>query len=45
MDYDGILKPVDGGFVPAVSVQQFFESSEKLKTELDKLAHKAKTGP
>jgi hypothetical protein len=45
MDYDGILKPVDGGFVPAVSVEQFFESSEKLKTELDKLAHKAKTGP
>jgi hypothetical protein len=45
MDYDAILKPVDGGFVPAVSVEQFFESSEKLKTELDKLAHKAKAAP
>ncbi len=45
MDYNGILKPVEAGFVPAVSVEQFFEGSQKLKTELDTLAHKAKATP
>ncbi len=45
MDYNGILKPVDASFVPAVSVEQFFETSQKLKTELDNLAHKAKATP
>jgi len=43
MDYNGILKPVDASFLPATSVEQFFADSQKLKTELDSLAHKAKS--
>ena len=43
MDYNGILKPVEARFIPATSVEQFFADSQKLKMELDKLAHKAKT--
>jgi hypothetical protein len=42
MDYNGILKPVDASFLPATSLEQFFTISQKLKTELDTLAHKAK---
>ena len=42
MDYNGILKPVDASIVPATSVEQFFTNSQKLKTELDNLARKAK---
>ncbi|MSP41351.1 MAG: FHA domain-containing protein [Deltaproteobacteria bacterium] len=45
MDYNGILKPVDAGWVPAVSLEQFFTNSQKLKTELDNLARKAKATP
>ena len=42
MDYNGILKPIDARFLSSTSVEQFFSNSQKLKTELDNLAHKAK---
>jgi hypothetical protein len=42
MDYNGILKPVDANFLPATSVEQFFTNSQRLKTDLDSLARKAK---
>lgn len=43
MEYNGILKPIDASLLPATSVEQFIADSQKLKTELDYLAHKAKT--
>ena len=45
MDYDAILKPVDASFLPAISPDQFFAGSVKIKSELDNLSHKAKTLP
>jgi hypothetical protein len=42
MDYNGVLKPLDASVVPAVSMEQFFAGSEKLKTALDGLAQKAR---
>ena len=42
MEYSGVVKPIDAAWVPATSVDEFFGSSEKLKSELDKLAKKAK---
>jgi len=42
MDYNGLLKPIDTGLLPATSMEQFFQDSQKLKTELDNLARKAK---
>ena len=34
MEYIGVVKPLDAAVVPAVSIDQFFAGSEKLKTEL-----------
>ena len=42
MEYSGVIKPIDAAWVPATSVDEFFGSSEKLKSELDKLTKKAK---
>lgn len=42
MEYNGTLKPLDATVVPAVSMDQFFAGSEKLKTALDSLAQKAR---
>jgi hypothetical protein len=42
MEYNGVLKPLDATVVPAVSMDQYFAGSEKLKTALDSLAQKAR---
>ena len=42
MEYSGVLKPLDAAFLPAISIDDFFTRSEKLKTALDALAQKAK---
>lgn len=42
MEYTGIVKPLDAAWVPAVSIDQFIGSSEKLKNDLTGLAQKAK---
>ena len=41
-DYVGIVKPLDAAWVPAISIDQFVDSSEKLKDELTGLVRKAK---
>ncbi len=43
MEYTGVLKPIDAGWVPATSVDEFFAGSQKIKSELDGLAQKAKS--
>jgi len=42
MDYTGVLKPIDAGLVPTISVDQFIDASQKLKEELNRLVQKAK---
>lgn len=42
MEYTGVLKPIDAALLPATSVDQFIAGSQKIKTDLEKLAHKAK---
>jgi hypothetical protein len=42
MDFTGIVKPIDGGLLPTITVDQFIDRSRKLKTDLDALAHKAR---
>lgn len=42
MEYVGIVKPLDAAWLPAQSVDQFIETNEKLKKELDALAIKAR---
>jgi len=42
MEYTGIVKPLDAAWLPANSIDQFIEKSDKLKKELDALALKAK---
>jgi len=42
MEYVGIVKPLDAAWLPANSVDQFIEASDKLKKDLDALAIKAK---
>jgi hypothetical protein len=44
MDYSGVIKPLDAGFVPAISVEQFMRRSDKLKAELAVLTQKARSG-
>jgi hypothetical protein len=41
MDYSAVVKPVDARWVPAASLEQFFQSSEQVKKDLDSLARKA----
>ena len=42
MDFTGIVKPIDGGLLPTITVDQFIDRSQKLKTDLDALADKAR---
>lgn len=42
MEYTGVLKPIDAALLPATSVDQFFAGSQKIKSELEGLALKAK---
>jgi len=42
MDFTGIMKPIDGSLLPTMTIEQFVDRSQKLKTELDALAHKAR---
>ena len=42
MEYTGVLKPIDAGLLPATSVDQFIAGSQKIKSELDGLALKAR---
>ena len=42
MEYNGILKPVDASILPATSLDEFIDHSQKVRTELDRLAQKAK---
>jgi hypothetical protein len=44
MDYSAVLKPLDAGLVPSISVDQFMRRSNKFKDELGALAQKAKSG-
>jgi hypothetical protein len=43
MEFSGILKPLDAAWLPAITIDEFIERSQKLKVELDTLAQKAKT--
>jgi hypothetical protein len=42
MEYAGIVKPLDPAWLPADSIDQFIENSDKLKKDLDALAIKSK---
>lgn len=42
MDFTGIVKPIDGSLLPTITVDQFIDRSQKLKTDLDTLGHKAR---
>ena len=43
MDFTGIVKPIDEALLPTITIDQFIDRSQKLKTDLDVLAHKART--
>lgn len=43
MEYSGIIKALDSNWLPAVSIDQFIGDSQKIKKEIDTLAHKAKS--
>jgi pSer/pThr/pTyr-binding forkhead associated (FHA) protein len=42
MEYTGVLKPIDAALLPATSVDHFIAGSQKIKSELEGLALKAK---
>ena len=42
MEFNGVVKPLDAAWVPSTSVDRFIEASQKLKTDLDALAQKAR---
>ena len=42
MEFTAVLKPIDAAWVPAISIDQFIDRSQKLKNELDALAQKAR---
>lgn len=42
MEFTGIVKPLDAAWVPTMSVDRFVENSQKLKSDLERLAQKAK---
>jgi hypothetical protein len=42
MEFTGIVKPLDAAWVPTMSVDRFIEKSQKLKSDLDRLAQKSK---
>jgi FHA domain-containing protein len=43
MEFSGIVKPIDAAWLPTIPIDQFIDRSQKLKQELDRLAHKART--
>ena len=43
MEFSGVLKPIDAALLPATSVDQFINASQKIHQELDRLAQKAKS--
>jgi len=42
MEFTGIVKPLDAALLPAVDIEHFIDNSQKLRTDLDALAQKAK---
>ena len=42
MEYTGVLKPIDTSLLPATSVDQFVAGSQKIRSDLERLALKAK---
>ncbi|HEY7218758.1 MAG TPA: FHA domain-containing protein [Candidatus Binatia bacterium] len=42
MEFNGVVKPLDAAWVPSTSVDRFIEASQRLKTDLDALAQKAR---
>lgn len=42
MEFTGIVKPLDAALLPAVDIERFIDNSQKLRTDLDTLAQKAK---
>lgn len=42
MEYSGILKPIEAALLPADSIDRFIADSDRLKSELDALAEKAR---
>jgi len=42
MEFTGIVKPLDAALLPAVDIERFIDNSQKLRTDLDALAQKAK---
>jgi len=42
MEFNGVVKPLDAAWVPSTSVDRFMETGQKLKSDLDALAQKAR---
>jgi hypothetical protein len=42
MEFTGIVKPLDAALLPTVDIERFIDNSQKLRTDLDALAQKAK---
>jgi hypothetical protein len=42
MEYTGVVKPIDGAWIPAISIDRFIGDTDKLKADLEALARKAK---
>jgi len=42
MEFTGIVKPLDAAWVPTISVDRFIETSQRLKSDLERLAQKSK---
>jgi MFS family permease len=42
MEYSAVIKAVDSDWLPAASIDQFIADSQKIKKEIDALAHRAK---
>ena len=41
-EFTGIVKPLDAAWVPTISVDRFIETSQRLKSDLERLAQKSK---
>jgi Inner membrane component of T3SS, cytoplasmic domain len=42
MEFTGIVKPIDAAWVPAISVDRFIDNNQRLESDLEALARKAK---
>jgi hypothetical protein len=42
MEYTGIVKPIEGAWIPAISIDQFISDTDKLKKDLEALARKVR---